>query len=238
MPSGPKWVFDTVERLTSKMPSAEVTETVYLSNTLKKIRFKGNLENIAFTVGSFIDFRVSDTEARRYTVSYADSETGIFEFIVHLHGKGPGSDFMDNLKVGDIVDLNKPRTIRRYYEQAAERFVVFGDETSLGLACSFLPVLKKYKHQCLFIFELDEENRNIPQLLGLETCLVFAKDGSFRNEEWIDKLPVMKTASWQDAYCVLTGNAKSAQVFRKVIKERTNAKVYLHGYWVEGRKGL
>lgn len=42
------------------------------------------------------------------------------------------------------------------------------------------------------------------------------------------------------AYSTLsvTGNVKSVQTFRKVIKSKTNAKIKHHGYWLEGKKGL
>lgn len=238
MPSAPKWVLDTLGLLISKLPPVEVTETVLLSKSIKKIRFTGDFKNIQFMVGSYIDLRVSDTEFRRYTASYSDTEKGILEFIVHLHGNGCGSDFIDKLKVGDKIAINKPRGERRYYDKTAEKFVIFGDETSLALACSFLTVLKNNKHQFWFIFELDDENKNVPQLLGLENCLIFPKNGSFKKEDWVSGLPVIQSSDWKEANFILTGNVKSAQTFRKVVKDKANGNVYLQGYWLEGKKGL
>ncbi|WP_333863713.1 FAD-binding oxidoreductase [Sphingobacterium sp.] len=238
MPSAPKWLFDTLEFLTPKLPSTEVVETVFLSKTVKKICFKGDLKNVQFAVGSFIDFRVNDTEARRYSVSYADTEKGLFEFVVYLNGKGCGSRLMADLKVGDHIVMYKPRGVSRYYDKTAQRFVIFGDETSLALACSFFPVLKKNKQQFVFIFELDEENKDVPKLLGLENCLIFPKNFLLSKEEWVSQLPTINISDWQDANFVLTGNVKSAQMFRKTIKEKVSANVYLHGYWLAGKKGL
>ena len=237
MPSAPKWLFDSLEYILPNVPLAEVTETVFLSPSVKKIRCTGPVNQLHFTVGSYIDFRVSDTEARRYTASYADKENGVVEFIGHLHGNGNGSHFMDRLQVGDTIKLNTPRAYK-YYDKSADHFLIFGDETSVGLALSFLPVLKKNGHSFQFYFELDDENSHVPELVGLENYTVFPKNGSFRNEEWIGDLPVLKTAEWQDARFVLTGNAKSAQTFRKVIKNKTRGNVHLHGYWLEGKKGL
>ncbi|WP_336834857.1 FAD-binding oxidoreductase [Sphingobacterium siyangense] len=238
MPSAPKWLFDTLEFLTPKLPLTEVVEAVSLSKSVKKICFKGDLKNVQFAVGSFIDFRINATEARRYTVSYADTEKGLFEFIVYLNGKGCGSHYMSDLKVGDNIVMYKPRGESRYYDKTTQRFVIFGDETSLALACSFLPMLKKNNHQFVFLFELDEENKNVPKLLGLENCLIFPKNFSFSMEEWVSKLPMINTTDWQEANFVLTGNAKSAQLLRKIIKEKTNGNVFLHGYWLAGKKGL
>lgn len=238
MPSAPKWLFDTLEFLTPKLPLTEVVETVSLSKSVKKICFNGDLKNVQFAVGSFIDFRINATEARRYTVSYADTEKGLFEFIVYLNGKGCGSRYMADLKVGDNIVMYKPRGLSRYYDKTVQRFVIFGDETSLALACSFLPMLKKNKHQFVFLFELDEENKNVPKLLGLENCLIFSKNFLVSMEDWAGKLPMINTPDWEEANFVLTGNVKSAQQFRKIIKAKTNGNVFLHGYWLAGKKGL
>ncbi len=238
MPSAPKWLFDAVDLLISKLPMVAITDVELLSPSLKKIRFEGDFKKLNFPVGSYIDFRVNETDVRRYTVSHFDLAQGFLETIVHLHGEGTGRQFMDRLNIGDTISMNKPRGERNYYNSTAEQFVIFGDETSLGLACSFQPVLKRNKKQFQYYLELDEENQLIPEKLGLEHCNVFPKNGLFQNENWLEKLPIFQTAAWQDANFVLTGNAKSAQTFRKVIKQKTKAKSYLHGYWLEGKKGL
>lgn len=146
------------------------------------------------------------------------------EIIVHLHGDGNGSEFMDNLKTGDKITLNKPRTDLRYYDKSVEKYVIFGDESSLGLVRSFLPAFQKNNHKFQFIFELDNENKFVPELLGLKNCFVFTKNGLFRNEEWVGDLPVLTIPEWREANFVLTGNVKSAQTFRKVINNKINGK--------------
>lgn len=238
MPSAPKWLFDAVDLFISKLPDVVVNETELISRAVKRVRLRGDFRDLNFSVGCYIDFRVSDTEARRYTVSHADKDHGFLELVVHLHGPGSGSQFMQDLKPEDEIKMNKPRTERNYYDRSAAGYVIFGDETSLALACSFLPVLKQNKQQFQFIFELDDQNKKAPELLGLENYTVFAKNGSFRNEEWVNQLPLFQTPDFQKASFVLTGNAKSAQTFRKVAKSKGAQKIYLHGYWLEGKKGL
>jgi NAD(P)H-flavin reductase len=149
MPSAPKWVFDVAQRLLPKLPLMEVINIDTLSPTLKIIRFKADLQKMNFQIGSYIDFRVSDTEVRRYTASFVDYNSGYLEFIIHLHNKGEGSIYMNNLKVGDKINNNQPRAYK-YYDNSADKYVIFGDETSLGLARSFLSVLKNSKKQFQF----------------------------------------------------------------------------------------
>ncbi len=237
MPSAPKWLFDVAERLFPRTSQMVVTQTELLSASVRKISFKGDFSRLSFKTGAYMDFRVSGTEARRYTPAFVNDDKSSLSFIAHLHGKAPGSEFMARLKVGEKVAVNPLRSYN-YYKEEAKKYVIFGDETSLGLACSFFSVLKQNKHPFLFYLELAEENRHVPEQLGLENCVVLPRNGSFRNEAWVSQLPVLLDPDWQDAHFVLTGNVKSARTFRKVIKEQTRGSVYLHGYWLEGRKGL
>jgi len=239
MPSAPKWVFDIIERLfTSKLPLMEVVDIAFLSPEVKKIRFKTDFSGLTFKTGDYMDFRVSDTDVRRYTISYVDIENGMLEFIVHLHGKAIGSQYMGNLKIGDKININQPRG-HKCYDESAGKYVIFGDETSLAIACSLFTVLKQNQHSFQFYFELDEANKNVPRLLGLENCTVFSKNKLFRNEEWIKDLPLFKTEEWKTANFVLTGNVKSVQIFKKVLKNSgVTGKIFSQGYWLEGKRGL
>lgn len=98
--------------------------------------------------------------------------------------------------------------------------------------------MKQNLHQFQFYFELDEENKNVPELLGLKNYTIFQKNGSFRNEKWINDLPIFRTPDWQTANFVLTGNVKSVQTFRKVLKNITTGKIFAKGFWLEGKNGL
>ncbi|WP_410528475.1 FAD-binding oxidoreductase [Sphingobacterium sp. SGR-19] len=69
---------------------------MYLSPSVKQIQLKGDFKNLAFPVGAFFDVRVSDTDARRYSVAQINEEKDNLELIVHLHGKGCGSDYSWN----------------------------------------------------------------------------------------------------------------------------------------------
>ncbi len=145
---------------------------------------------------------------------------------------------MDNLKLGVSIDINKPRGEQKYYDKTVNKFVIFGDETTLALICSFCPVLKREKHDFQFYLELEEENINLPKLLGLENCTVFPKNGSFRNEEWVSELPVFQLHDLRSTNFVLTGNVKSVQTFRKALRKKNTGKIVAQGYWLEGKKGL
>ncbi len=231
----PKWIGNWLESTAG--PRLTVLETAYISPTVKKIRFQGNISKMNFLIGGASVIRVSDTEYRNYTVACHNIEMGILEIVFHMHRNGIGSRYIDTLKTGDELYISSSRG-RKEYDPKVKQYFIFGDETSLGLACSFLPVLKKNQHQFQFYFELDEGNKNAPQSLGLENCTVFPKNDSFRDEEWINGLPVFQTPDWLAANFILAGNVKSVQTFRKVLKNAATGKISAQGYWLEGKKGL
>ncbi|MGI9652089.1 siderophore-interacting protein [Chryseobacterium sp. RLHN22] len=218
-------------------PNVTVIEITFLSLQIKKIRFQGDISEWDFSIGYASVIRVSETEFRNYTVSYHNKENGVFDIIFHIHGNGVGSKFIESLKVSDELFISPPRG-KKLYEQNEQRQFFFGDETSLGVAFAILPLLKKNNHQFQFYFELDEENKSVPELLELENYTVFAKNNSFRNEKWLNTLPLFQTQEWNKSNFALVGNAKSVQIFRKVLKDKKQGNIYSQGYWLEGKKGL
>lgn len=231
----PKWVSNLFG--STMRPNVKVLKTSYLNPQIKKIRFQGDISKWSFQIGYASVIRVSETEFRNYTVAYHDTKNGIFDIVFHIHGNGVGSKYIETLQINDELFISPPRGKKLYAQKVKQQFF-FGDETSLGVAFAFSPLLKKNNHQFQFYFELDEANKNVPELLELENFTVFAKNNSFRNEKWINDLPLFKTDEWNTANFALLGNVKSVQTFRKVLKDKTQGNIYSQGYWLEGKKGL
>lgn len=230
----PKWIGDLLEKATG--PLLTVTNTVYITPSVKKISLHGNISKMSFQVGYANVIRVSETDYRNYTVAHYDTKKGILEIIGHIHGNGPGSHYMDRLQPGEELYISLPRG-HAAYDPKVKRYFIVGDETSLGLACSFLPFFKQNNHEFQYYFELGDENKNAPDLLGLENYTVYSKHTLFRDEN-INDMPVLQTKEWQSARFVLTGNVKSVQCIRKVLKGYAKGKIISQGYWLEGKKGL
>ena len=231
----PKWVSNLFKN--AIQPNVKVVEVTHISQQIKKIRFQGDISEWDFQIGFASVVRVSETEFRNYTISFHDSEKGIFDIIFHIHGNGVGSKFIDTLKTNDELFISAPRGKTLYYPGVSRQFF-FGDETSLSVAVALLPLLKKSDRQFQFYFELDEVNKNVPQLLGLENYSVFPKDHSFRNKQWVSSLPLFQTNEWETANFAIVGNVRSVQTFRRVLKEKFKGNIHSQGYWLEGKRGL
>lgn len=243
MPSGPKWMGDFLEKTVMSVEGllgsrVKVLEATHITPNVKKIKFVGNISRMNFRIGYAIVIRVNDKEFRNYTPSYYDKRQGILEVIFHIHGNAPGSNFIDKLKKDDEILISMPRG-NNQYDPSRNRHLFFGDETSLSLAVAAQPILKKNKHQFQFYFELDDENKEAPGILGLENYSVFDKNDIFKNENKILCLPIITENVWENANFVLTGNGRSVQTFRRTLKQKyPSAKISAKGYWLEGKMGL
>lgn len=231
----PKWVSNLFGN--AMLPNVKVIETSYISPQIKRIRFEGDISKWSFEIGYACVVRVSETEFRNYTVASHNKEKGIFDIVFHIHGNGVGSRYISALQTNDELFISAPRGKNLYDKNIRQQFF-FGDETSLGVAFALLPLLKMNNHQFQFYFELDEVNKNMPKLFCLENYKVYLKDNSFRNEKWINNLPLFETSEWNLANFLLVGNVKSVQAFRNVLKHQTQGRIYSQGYWLEDKKGL
>jgi len=239
MPKIAKWMGNALEGImSSKMPMMKVVEIVYLTPFVKKVRFQGNLTAMNFQLGYAVFIRINDTEYRNYTVSETNLEQGTLEIIFHLHGNGPGSHFIDKLKIGNQIRIGVPRG-KKMYDQSAEKHLIFGDETSLGLAKSLHRKMDEDQKLYFFYFELDDINSHVPEHIGLKNYIVFPKNSIFKNSKLLDNLPIFKLGNWNNANFILTGNANSIQIIRTALKTRSCiGKIYSQGFWLENKAGL
>jgi NADPH-dependent ferric siderophore reductase len=172
-------------------------------------------------------------------VSYGNTTDGVIEFIAYIHGDAVGANFMKNLIPRDEPVQIAVLGSNKQYNPTVKKQLVFGDETSLSLMSSFQPLFVRNEHTSLFLIELDEINRGVPKLLGLENYAVYNKHDIFRDQDKTRLNNVIYNSDWTDANVILTGNVHSLQNFRKVLKELNHkGRIYVKGYWVEGKKGL
>lgn len=239
MPKAPKWLNDTVETLiSSKMPEVRVTETEYVNPFIKRIRLQGDLKGLTFHTGYAIAIRVNDNEYRNYTPVFTDAENGILELIVHLHADAPGSRYINNLAMGDELRLSPPRG-KKVFSEAVKQYFLFGDETTLALACALNERVKENNALVQFYFELDDQNKNVPGLLGLDNYSVFSKQKTFTDAALIDQLPLFQTPGYKEAQFIVSGNATSVQTVRRSLKQHAvTGNIIAQAYWAVGKTGL
>lgn len=242
MPRMPKWLGDTIETVFSRMITpAHVTGVEYFLPELKKIVMKGDFSKMDFIPGNVIEFRVTDTEFRHYTVSAFDKEQQTCEMLIYLHDRGVGSKWAQGLKAGDRVGLMGP-TSRIKYKNDYDAHFIFGDETSVGLMQFMAQEALWRGHNYYCLAELDEPNRRWLEALGVTAHVVEksyepAAEGAVRA---IAAQPDGFWKTWNHAAFYLTGRAKSIQAVRKALTAQGIAmkNIFTEPYWAEGKKGL
>jgi NADPH-dependent ferric siderophore reductase len=241
MPRVPKWVANAMETVfSSQIRKVVVTEIIYLNPHIVKVSFKGNLEKIKFKSGQAIAIRVNETNFRNYTPSHWDSKEGIFEVIFHLHGNGPGSQYISSLKLNDTLSIVLPRGFDLYRQDHKYHFL-FGDETTIGLFKSLQHKIEENDQEYIGILELNQTTLSfkIDAISGLE--LVSVSDNKAQNAiSLLEKLPEQVWQLWRNGAFYLMGNGRSIQRFRNALREKgVNIKnIKTQPYWMEGKFGL
>jgi NAD(P)H-flavin reductase len=246
MPAMSKWLGDVMESLFSGwIPLMFVTKIDYITAAVVRIRFAGDLNGMKFRPGYAVAIRVSETEYRNYTPCYVDVEHGLMDIVFHLHADAPGTSMLRKLEVGGELRISIPRGTN-HYNPSARHQLLFGDETTFGLALSLHPIFQANNHCYHYCFELDEANIDAPALLGLDSFTVFRKsDTDFKNSPTFYSLPNLQSyhhsesEDWSQGNFILAGNAVSVQTVRKQLKQMgITGKISARGYWTKGKTGL
>lgn len=242
MPRMPAWLGDTMEKIfNAMMIPVCVKETENITEGLKKISFEGDFSKVRFTPGNVIEFRVSPTEMRHYTIAGLNKQNNTCEVLFYLHGLGEGSKWADGLQPGMPLKLMGPGG-RIKYDYSRSRHFVFGDETSLGLFASMQQEASKERHALYVLAELDQQHIQWPALVGVQADTV-AISHQLPAEAAVKKIQEMKTLLREPVHLMtfyLTGRAKSIQAVRKALVAGgvSMKNIQTEPYWSEGKKGL
>lgn len=224
----------------SKICKVSVVSTEMTSLSIKTILFKGTFPNVKFKIGQAITIRVDDLNYRNYTPSKWNSDIGTFEVVFHIHGNGPGSNFIKKLNTGDQLSVGLPRGFN-IYKQAAKYHFFFGDETCIGIFKSLKDEINNDENNYLGILELDQLSIEAIKSAGLmlDTVPKSIKKAEFAIAS-LNKLNDRIWDLWQNGYFYLMGNAKSIQAFRTALKKKgvQSRDIYTQPFWADGKIGL
>ena len=201
--------------------------------TLDSPQFKG----IAWTPGQKIQIALGSAfSARTFTPIEWDSAAGRTRLLAYAHGAGPGSDWIRSARHGDECDIFGPRASLDV-SRAAGPVVIFGDETSLGLAFATARH-DPSRVQCLLEVNSPEDARHILVQLGLGATELFARQqGESHLVDIESQLPALAATG---ATFVLTGKANSIQRLRRTLKalDVPASRLVTKVYWAPGKVGL
>lgn len=241
MPKVPKWAADAMESMFSgKFRKVVVSKVEYLNPCLKRIIFKGDLKNVNFKIGQAIILRVDDTNFRNYTPSSWSETEGLCEVIFHLHGNGPGSKYISDLKVDDKLNIGLPRGFD-FYKKNYKYHFFFGDETTIGFFKSLKNAIEENGQNYIGVLELNP-NSLAPEIdLGCSLDIVPTSVNKAEHAVlFLENLHESVWQLWESGMFYLMGNARSIQNFRKALKAKgvSSRNIITQPYWMEGKIGL
>jgi ferric-chelate reductase (NADPH) len=220
------------------MREARVGEHRRLSEHFHSLQLEGPaLREVAWTAGEKIQISLGGTFATRtYTPTEWDATKGQTHILAYAHGEGPGSDWVRSARVGDRFHLFGPRPSVDV-EQMPGGTVLFGDETSLGLALALSAQHRDNPPRLVFEVNSASETARVLDEIGLPNAQVIERDAEDGHFERV--VQALEGASARGTI-VLTGKAQSIQHVRKRLKlgESVKRPIVARAYWAPGKRGL
>jgi ferric-chelate reductase (NADPH) len=221
------------------MRPARVAAVETLSPHFRLAELQGEaLKDVAWTAGQKVQVSIgSGLSARTYTPISWDGGRGSTRMLTFAHGEGPGSRWASGLREGDMCHFFGPRRSLDLSSLEAP-VVLFGDETSFGLAAALRE--GPQAHGIIPVFEVSDiaESQAVLEAIGLgQSSLIgrAADDGHLAATE-AEMLLFAPSA----AQFVLTGKASSIQRMSRALKAAGvgSSRLKTKAYWAPGKTGL
>ncbi len=208
-----------------------------LGGHFRLIRIEGpDLKDVKWSPGDKVQIALGSAFlARTYTPIEWDSDAGATRIVAYAHGAGPGSDWLRAATPGESCTFLGPRTSLRMSDLSGP-LVIFGDETSFGLAMAAATLVSDTPPRCLFEVRSEAEARSVLGSLGLSHAEVFERgDGHLERIRGAIAESMLEGRS-----IVLTGDARSIQHLRQGMRPLgvPSGRVKTKAYWAPGKTGL
>lgn len=221
------------------MRPARVAAIETLSPRFRLITLEGDaLKDVAWNAGEKIQIAMgAGLSARTYTPMSWDIGHGRTRLLAFAHGDGPGSRWASNLREGDTCQFFGPR---RSLDLAGLQapVVVFGDETSFGLAAALRNNLQA--GGALHMLEATDivESRRVLDAINLGEARLTARSAGDHHLATVEAELLRLAAN--EARFVLTGKASSIQRISRALKAAgvASSRIKAKAYWSPGKTGL
>jgi NADPH-dependent ferric siderophore reductase len=220
---------------------ARVTSIRELGDRTREVSLEGpGLRDVDWIPGDKIQVLLPTRDVRTYTPASWDARRGTTELVLFAHGESPGASWIRTLAVGDACRFVGPqRSLRRESSQPA---VLFGDETSFGLAAALGRSQNAAKLACVFEVGSRPSAQPVIDAIGLPqhgpvVLVERAPSDTHLSEVASEMSRMARTLS--GAEIVLSGRAQSIQALRPRLRAGG-----VHGrssnkpYWAVGKVGL
>jgi NADPH-dependent ferric siderophore reductase len=218
---------------------ARVSRLEALGAHFRLIELEGEaLKDHVWVPGQKAQIQLGGFVSRTYTPMMWDNAKGATRLLAYLHGDAPASRWVQGLEPDAGVAIFGPRGSLAF-EKAEPTLVLFGDETSFGLAVALAATGTGKAH---FVFEVTSvpESTQVLAALGVNNpVLVERKSGDLHmNGIEIKLMPLVEAQAKKNV--VLTGKSHSVQRLSQMLKKRglSSSEIRAKAYWAPGKTGL
>ncbi|WP_404533670.1 siderophore-interacting protein [Bradyrhizobium ottawaense] len=222
------------------MRPARVAGIKTLSPHFRLVELEGEaLRNVAWAAGDKIQVAMgSGLSARTYTPMWWDAGNGRTRLLAFAHGEGPGSRWASSLREGDSCQFFGPRRSLDLADLQAP-IVLFGDETSFGLAAALRDSLQA--GGALHLSEAADiaESRLVLDSIGLGHARLMARSADDTHLATAES-ELLRLAANGAQFVLLTGKASSIQRVGRALKAAgvASSRIRAKAYWATGKTGL
>lgn len=183
--------------------------------------------------GDKIQVRARGLSLRTYTPVDWDRAKGRTKLVAFVHGDGPGAAWTQSLRTGDACAFFGPRRSIALAE-TTEPVVLFGDETSIGVAASLAALRGDDAH---VVLEASSREAVAPVLdaMSIPRATVCPR-GDDHLRDAAERIAAVATRA---SSIVLTGRAASIVAVRDHLRSLGAPPPFkAKTYWAEGRAGI
>lgn len=197
------------------------------------------LRNVDWTPGDKVQIQLGGWVQRTYTPIDWDSASGRMRILVYTRAGGPGTAWARCVRKDDVCLIFGPRKSIDLTRAPASA-IVFGDETSFGLATALLRTVRPPHATLLFEVSLLIRVEPVLARLGLENAHLVEQAADDSHMSTLEEQMLAALEAQPSARIVLSGKASSIQRMRKLLKRSgIEAKRFqVKAYWALGKSGL
>lgn len=238
MSSVPRFLTDTFERVFLR--PAVVTAVTHLSGHFRLVELAGDgLKGVTWIPGEKVQFHLGKMKSRTYTPIAWNPTEGTSQFIMFLHGNGPGSEWAESLKIESLCHFMGPRSSLDFSEISGDS-IFFGDETSIAAAMALHG--SSASRQNRYVFEVSSlvESGEVIQRIGLPHAKLVKKTSDLTYLAEVEQSLADAASELSAPRCIFTGRGQSIQSLRKSLRTRaiTFSQLKAKAYWADGKTGL
>lgn len=217
--------------------SATVAKVTDVAESFRLVELEGSaLSKGQGRPGDKIQVRAAGFAMRTYTPVGWDGDRGRTRICAFTHGSGPGARWARALRDGDPCSFFGPRSSLAFAKMTGP-IVLFGDETSLGVAAA-LCSLRGDGRRIVLEASSSRAVKSVVDTLQLDDAAVIEKSSDDAHLREASEL-IAQATSTTGVTVVLTGRAASIVDLRRRLRDAgVTATVKAKAYWAEGKTGL